>query len=62
MVMKSIGFPILYFVVSIVWQLIFYQEVKWIDNIGVCFIMFLLFLVYHYGKMRNQSKKDNDGK
>lgn len=47
---KSIRFPIIFFVVSTVWQLIANKEVNWIDNIGTCFIMFLIFLLYNWSK------------
>ncbi|WP_096271177.1 hypothetical protein [Paucisalibacillus globulus] len=57
---ESIKFPILYFLASITWQLIVDKEVKWFDNIGICFVMFLLILFYNWSKIPYKWKKDND--
>lgn len=48
---KSIRFPLIYFIVSIVWQFIIKGEIKWIDSIIVCFIMFLFSLFYEWSKI-----------
>lgn len=47
---KSIRFSLIFFVVLTIWQLIVKDEVKWIDNIIVCFIMFLFNLLYEWSK------------
>jgi len=59
MFVKSIRFPLVFFLVSIVWQLITNKEVNWIDNIGICFIMFLIFLFYNWSKTPHKRKKEN---
>ncbi|WP_186579496.1 hypothetical protein [Aquibacillus kalidii] len=41
------------------WQLIDKQEVDWIDNIGVSFIMFLLLVFYNWSKTPYNWKKDD---
>ena len=57
---ESIRFPLIFFVVSVIWQLIAKKEVQWIDNIGVSFIMFLMFLLYNWSKKPYKWKKDSD--
>jgi isoprenylcysteine carboxyl methyltransferase (ICMT) family protein YpbQ len=56
----SIRFPLIFFVVSTIWQLIAKKEVNWIDNLGVCFIMFVIFLLYNWAKVPYKWKKGND--
>ncbi len=56
----SIRFPLIFFVVSTIGQLIAKKEINWIDNLGVCFIMFLIFLLYNWSKKPYKWKKDND--
>jgi hypothetical protein len=60
MIKKSIQFPLIYFVVSTVWQLFANKEVKWIDNIFICFIMFLIIMFYHWSNIPYEWKKRND--
>lgn len=50
MLKKSLRFSLIYFMVSTVWQLIVKNEVKWIDNIIVCFIIFLIILLFEWSK------------
>lgn len=57
---ESIRFPLIFFVVSVIWQLIAKKEVQWIDNIGVSFIMFLMFLLYNWSKKPYKWKKNSD--
>ncbi len=54
MLKDSIRFPILTSVASVIWQLIDDQEVKWIDNIGISFVLFMLILIYHWIKIDRQ--------
>ncbi|RDW17460.1 hypothetical protein CWR45_12125 [Oceanobacillus chungangensis] len=56
---KSIKFPLIYFIASIVWQLIANKEINWINNIGVCFVIFLIILLYNWSKSPYNWKKDN---
>ncbi len=56
---ESIRFPLIFFVVSVIWQLLFNNEVKWIDNIGVFFIMCLFFLLDNMSKKSHKGKKDS---
>ncbi len=58
MIKKSIKFPLIYFVASTVWQLIFNRDVEWIKNIVVCFIMFLFYALYNWAKIPYEWKKD----
>jgi TRAP-type mannitol/chloroaromatic compound transport system permease small subunit len=60
MLRGSIRFPLLYFVVSIIWQLIVNREVKWVDNIGICFVMFLLIIFYNWSRVPYKWTEDND--
>ena len=57
---ESIRFPLIFFVVLVIWQLIAKKEVQWIDNIGVSFIMFLMFLLYNWSKKPYKWKKNSD--
>lgn len=59
MFVKSISFLLVHFVVLTTWQLIVNKEIKWIENIGICFIMFLIFLFYYWAKEPYEYKKEN---
>ncbi|MHA6252599.1 hypothetical protein [Oceanobacillus sp. CAU 1775] len=56
---ESLRFPLTFLVVAIVWQLIFYQEIRWVDNIGISFMIFLLILIYNWSKKSYKWNKDN---
>jgi hypothetical protein len=58
----SIRSPLIFFVVTIIWQLIVDKEVKWVTNIGICFMMFLAFLFYNWSKIPHKWKNNNDEK
>lgn len=60
MFMESIRFPLIFFVVSVVWQLIVNKEVQWVNNIGVSFMMFLIILFYNWSKKPYKWSKDSD--
>lgn len=55
---KSIRLPLIYFVVAIIWQLIFYQKVRWVDNIGISILMVLIILFYHWTKKPYKWNRD----
>ena len=55
---RSIRFPLIYFIVVTVWQFITNKEVTWIDNIMVCFIMFLMILLFKWSKIPYEWNKD----
>ena len=55
---RSIRFPLIYFIVVTIWQLITNKEVYWIDNIMVCFIMFLMILLFKWPKIPYKWNKD----
>lgn len=55
---ESITLPLIYFAVSTVWQLVSNSEIKWIDNIGVSFFIFLFLLLYNWSKVPYKYKKD----
>ncbi|KRF54171.1 hypothetical protein ASG99_27720 [Bacillus sp. Soil768D1] len=55
---QSIRFPLIYFVVLTVWKFIANKEVNWIDNIMVCFIMFLIILLYKWAEIPYKWNKD----
>ncbi|WP_085994218.1 hypothetical protein [Oceanobacillus senegalensis] len=57
---ESIRLPFIFFVVSIVWQFIVHQEVQWVDNVGVSFMMFFIILFYNWSKKPYQWKKDRN--
>ncbi|PRO64478.1 hypothetical protein C6I21_14210 [Alkalicoccus urumqiensis] len=57
---ESIRFPLIFFAASIIWQLIAKREVLWIDNIGIFFIIFLMFLLYNWSKKPYKWKKNSD--
>ncbi len=57
---ESIRFPLIFFVVSVIWQVTAKNEVQWIDNIGVSFIMFLIFLLYNWSKKPYKWKKESE--
>ncbi|MDQ0216674.1 isoprenylcysteine carboxyl methyltransferase (ICMT) family protein YpbQ [Oikeobacillus pervagus] len=54
---KSLSYPLAYFIVATVWQLILKKEISWIDNIGVCFIIFLFILSYNWSKVPYEWKR-----
>ena len=47
---KSIEFSLMYFVVSTLWQLIVNGKIRWIDNTMICFIIFLILMIYEWSK------------
>lgn len=47
---KSIEYSLMYFVVSTLWQLVVTGEIRWIDNIMICFIIFLILMIYEWSK------------
>lgn len=55
---ESISLPLIYFLSSTVWQMIDNRQVLWIDNIMICFIMFLLLMLYNWSKIPYKWKKD----
>lgn len=55
----SVRLPLTYFVVSTVWQLVANKEINWIDNIMVCFLMFLFIKLYNWSKTPYKWKKDD---
>ena len=55
----SIRLPSIYFVVSTVWQLVANKGINWIDNIMVCFLMFLMMLFINWSKTPYKWKKDD---
>lgn len=57
---KSITYPLLYVVVSIVWQLIFHQNIDWYKSIGVGIFVFLFNFLYEWSKIPFKWRKRND--
>lgn len=47
---KSIEYSLIYFVVSTLWQLVVNGEIRWIDNIMICIIIFLILMIYEWSK------------
>lgn len=47
---KSIEYSLIYFVVSTLWQLVVNGKIRWIDNIMICFIIFLILMIYEWSK------------
>jgi Trk-type K+ transport system membrane component len=56
---KSISFPLIYFMTNTIWQLSVKNKVIWLENLIVCFIMFLLFLLYEWSKTPYKWNKEN---
>jgi len=54
---QNISFPIIYFVISIGWDIITETEINWVENIAVSFIAFLFLLFYDWAKEPYQRKK-----
>ena len=59
MLKKSIRYPLLFFIITIISQLIFGNEIKLIHNIGTSFIMFLLILLYNWADVPYKWKKED---
>jgi hypothetical protein len=63
MLKENIRIPLVYFLVSTVWQLIADREVKWIDNSIICFFIFLAVLFLKWTEIPykwNKDKVDED--
>lgn len=59
MLKRSIRLPIIYFLASMIWQLIANKEVNWIDHIMVSILMFLFLIFYEWSKIPYKWKKDD---
>ncbi len=55
---ESISLPLIYFLASTVWQIIDNRQVHWIDNIMICFFIFLFLMLYNWSKIPYKWKKD----
>lgn len=53
---EALRFPIIFFVLSSGWQLIADREVRWVENISICLIMFLIIFLYNWSKISYKSK------
>lgn len=51
MLKKSLRYPIIYFFAAALSQLIIHQQVKWMHNLGICFLIFLFMLFYHWASV-----------
>lgn len=51
MLKDSIRFPVIYFIVSIVWKVISNQEIDWMDHIMIFLIMVPMFLFWNWAKV-----------
>lgn len=58
MLKENIRIPLVYFLVSTVWQLIADREVKWIDNSIICFFIFFAVLFLKWTEVPYKWKKD----
>lgn len=56
---KSIRFPLIYFVIRVLYQFIKNEEIRWIENISVCFCIFLFMLLFEWADKPYKWKKDN---
>ncbi|PKG30021.1 hypothetical protein CWS20_03205 [Cytobacillus horneckiae] len=56
---ESIRFPLIYFLVSTVWHFISNKEIAWIENIIICFIMFLMIMFFRWANTPFDWKKNN---
>ncbi len=57
---KTLKLPFVYFIVLISWQLIINKDIRWIENIIVCFIMYLILLFIHWARMPYNWSKDKN--
>ncbi len=57
---ESIRYPIIYFVVLTVWQIIKDQEIRWFENIFQVTFIFLIFLFYNWTKIPYDWKKNKE--
>ncbi|TPE68211.1 hypothetical protein [Halalkalibacterium halodurans] len=57
---KSIRYPLIYFIVSIIYQLVIHQEVRWIENLFICSAMFMIYMLYYWAKIPYEWKKRSD--
>ncbi|MBW3112357.1 MULTISPECIES: hypothetical protein [Bacillaceae] len=57
MLKKSIRFPLIYFVTSIIYQWIKNGEVRWIESSAICFSMFLFVLLFHWAEKPYEWKR-----
>lgn len=55
---KSIEYSLMYFVVSTLWQLVVNGKIRWIDNIMICIIIFLILMIYEWSKKPYNWNKD----
>lgn len=58
MIKKSLQYPIVYFVATVIWQLINYQQVKWMHNLKLCLVIFLFMLFFHWANIPYNWKKN----
>ncbi len=59
---SSIRFPLIYFAVLTLYQLIINKEIRWIENIGVSLVTFLIMILYNWSKVpyKWKNKRDNE--
>ncbi len=55
---ESIKLTLIYFLSSTVYQRIDDRQVQWVDNIMICFFMFLFLMLYNWSKVPYKWKKD----
>lgn len=59
---SNIGLPLMVFTFLISKQLIFNDEIQWIDNIGISIFIFLIYVFWEWAKKpykRNENKNSN---
>ncbi|MGF2616414.1 hypothetical protein ACQUWN_12510 [Rossellomorea aquimaris] len=59
---KSIGYSATYFTVMAVYQLFIHNEVRWAENAGISFMVFLVSLFFHWTDVPYDWKKKSNEK
>ncbi|MEL3961037.1 hypothetical protein MKZ01_07140 [Lysinibacillus endophyticus] len=60
MLKESIQFPLINFGVLTLYQFVMNNEIRWMDNIGVGFVTFLIMLLYNWSKVPYKWKKEKE--
>lgn len=55
---NNIGIALMFFVVFTIKQLIFNEEIRWIDNIVVAVMAFLIYVLWDWAKKPYEWNKD----
>ncbi|MFI8684840.1 hypothetical protein [Rossellomorea sp. NPDC077527] len=54
---ESIRFPLIYFVVKTLYQWVKNGDIRWIENMAICLVMFLFILLWEWAKVPYKRRK-----